>query len=144
MKDTGADPVGQEVVYFSRRSCDKDCIHVLRAFTRGRYEGRHLILTRKVSDKSEEFLRFKDPSSNENEIVYLRLDLLERWQGLPFKVEALDVDHSIPGACAYRVSGDSTLVYTGDLRLHGSGREKTLTFLEKFKEPDVLIIEGTR
>lgn len=144
MKDTGADPVGQEVVYFSRRSRDEGCPHVLKALARGKYEGRHLILTRKASDKAEEFLRFRDPSSKENEIACFKLDLLERWRSSPFKVEALDVDHSIPGACAYRVSGDSTLVYTGDLRLHGGGREKTLALLEKFKEPDILLIEGTR
>ncbi len=65
-------------------------------------------------------------------------------------VEAIHVDHSIPGAYSYIVSTpDATILYTGDYRLHG-GRvcEKSLTMdmVDKAKEHgiDLLLTEGTR
>ena len=62
------------------------------------------------------------------------------------EVEPVHVDHSIPGAYAFVVYGDETVVYSGDLRLHGPRSDMTLDFVEKAREakPDVLIIEGTR
>ncbi|MGC8812607.1 MAG: LAGLIDADG family homing endonuclease [Candidatus Aenigmatarchaeota archaeon] len=57
------------------------------------------------------------------------------------------VHNSIPGAYGFIVHcSDSTLVYTGDLRMHGPKRQMTLDFIEKAKEerPDFLIVEGTR
>ncbi|MEM5834456.1 MAG: MBL fold metallo-hydrolase [Candidatus Aenigmatarchaeota archaeon] len=57
------------------------------------------------------------------------------------------VDHSIPGAYGFIIfCSDATLVYTGDLRMHGPKKQMTLDFVEKAREakPDLLIIEGTR
>ena len=58
----------------------------------------------------------------------------------------MHVDHSIPGAYGFIVYGDETVVYTGDLRLHGPRSDMTFDFVERAKQakPDVLIIEGTR
>lgn len=58
------------------------------------------------------------------------------------------VDHSIYGATAFalrRGEGD-WIVYSGDLRMHGSHGKDTARFAEKAKElsPKALIIEGTR
>lgn len=62
------------------------------------------------------------------------------------EVKYLPVDHSIPGAGAFAVcTGDGWIVYTGDLRLHGRGKDKTLAFVEEAAKlkPLALICEGT-
>ena len=61
-------------------------------------------------------------------------------------VEPVHVDHSIPAAYGFIVStSEGTIVYTGDLRLHGSRRDLSEEFVERAKcEPDALICEGTR
>src|SRR4030043_1395526 len=62
-------------------------------------------------------------------------------------IEPVHVDHSIPAAYGFIVrTKNSTIAYTGDLRLHGPRRDLTEEFIEKAKaaEPDALICEGTR
>ncbi len=62
-------------------------------------------------------------------------------------VEPVHVDHSIPAAYGFIIrTGESTVVYTGDLRLHGPRKDLTEEFVAKAKdaEPDALICEGTR
>jgi len=62
-------------------------------------------------------------------------------------IEPIHVDHSIPAAYGFIVrTKNSTIAYTGDLRLHGPRRDLTEEFIEKAKaaEPDALICEGTR
>lgn len=61
-------------------------------------------------------------------------------------VTACPVDHSVPGAMGFIIKGEEgTIVYTGDLRLHGERRLDTEQFIQKAREahPDILIIEGT-
>ena len=66
-----------------------------------------------------------------------------------FKIEGYPVDHSVPGAMAFKIitkSGKS-IIYTGDIRFHGHDHEKknSVTFLNKVGyNPDILITEGTR
>ena len=63
------------------------------------------------------------------------------------EVEMVPVDHSLPGACGYIVySNEGNLVYTGDIRFHGSKNEHSKRFVEKAKlaKPKWLICEGTR
>ncbi|MBN2094623.1 MAG: MBL fold metallo-hydrolase [Candidatus Aenigmarchaeota archaeon] len=63
------------------------------------------------------------------------------------EVEMVPVDHSLPGACAYIVRSDEgNLVYTGDIRFHGSNGALTMDFVRKAKEakPRWLLCEGTR
>jgi len=70
----------------------------------------------------------------------------------PFKLDSIEitpfnVDHSVPGAMAFLIhTSDKTIVYTGDLRLHGAHRNLTQRFVEKVAEEDVhtLLCEGTR
>ncbi|MCD6523042.1 MAG: MBL fold metallo-hydrolase [Candidatus Diapherotrites archaeon] len=62
-----------------------------------------------------------------------------------FEVTPVNVDHSVPGAHGFVVDGpEGRVVYSGDLRMHGRGREKTEEFVEKAEGADVLVLEGTR
>lgn len=63
------------------------------------------------------------------------------------EIEMVLVDHSLPGACGFIVySDEGNLVYTGDIRFHGSQGELSKNFVEKAKSvrPTWLICEGTR
>ena len=62
-------------------------------------------------------------------------------------IEAVPVNHSLPGACAYIVhTGHGAIVYTGDLRFHGYRGDLTQAFVEKVAKlgPIALLCEGTR
>jgi len=63
------------------------------------------------------------------------------------EVEPIHVDHSVPGAYGFIIyTSEGPVVYTGDIRLHGTNSQMTMDFIEKAKEvkPIALITEGTR
>lgn len=63
------------------------------------------------------------------------------------EIEMVPVDHSLPGACGFIIySDEGSLVYTGDIRFHGSHSKLSKHFVEKAKsiKPRWLISEGTR
>jgi len=63
------------------------------------------------------------------------------------EVEPIHVDHSIPGAYGFIIhTTEGTIVYTGDLRLHGPVAHMTNEFVSKAAEqrPLILLCEGTR
>jgi len=63
------------------------------------------------------------------------------------EIEPIHVDHSVPGAYGFIVhTSRGAVIYTGDLRMHGTKPEMTRDFIEHAKEtkPTALIIEGTR
>lgn len=63
------------------------------------------------------------------------------------EIQPVHVDHSTPAAYGYIVhTGSGTLVYTGDMRLHGSHSYLTEDFVERSveAETDVMVCEGTR
>ncbi len=62
-------------------------------------------------------------------------------------ISPIHVDHSVPGAYGFLIdTGDSRIVYSGDIRRHGKKPEMTEDFISSAKEfePEILIIEGTR
>ncbi len=63
------------------------------------------------------------------------------------ELRPIHVDHSIPAAYGYIIyTSEQTIVYSGDMRVHGSRSEMTKEFIQAAKEaePDVMICEGTR
>jgi ribonuclease J len=63
-----------------------------------------------------------------------------------FRVTAFSVDHSVFGSAALLIEGDGkTVLYSGDLRLHGRkpGMAKRLWAALQGKTVDVLLMEGT-
>lgn len=63
------------------------------------------------------------------------------------KVSTFPVDHSVAGATAFLLEcSDLSLVYTGDLRLHGplGSQTKQSTDMIAGRKPDILLCEGTR
>ena len=62
------------------------------------------------------------------------------------QVTTFSVDHSVYGSAAFLIEvGGKTVLYSGDIRLHGrkTGMAKTLLAAMKDKTVDVLLMEGT-
>jgi len=62
-------------------------------------------------------------------------------------VEPVHVDHSIPAAYGFIIhTSEGSVIYTGDLRLHGPRKYLTEDFVKKARncDPVALICEGTR
>ncbi len=68
-----------------------------------------------------------------------------RWNTVEdIRFRLIPVDHDVPGACGFEfITPDGRICYTGDLRLHGRGGDKSLTFADTVQGADVCIIEGT-
>lgn len=63
------------------------------------------------------------------------------------EVEPIHVDHSVPGSYGFIIyTSAGPIVYTGDVRMHGTKPEMTKEFIDKAKQakPLALITEGTR
>lgn len=63
------------------------------------------------------------------------------------EIEPVHTDHSVPGSYGFIIhTSEGPIVYTGDLRMHGSHSEMTFDFINKAAEnkPVAMITEGTR
>ena len=92
----------------------------------------------KVSKRNKEYI-------NKREFQVMVPDVPVRVGSL--NVEMVPVDHSLPGASGFMIySDEGNLVYTGDIRFHGSNQHLSRKFVEKAKKarPRWLLCEGTR
>ncbi|MCJ7445334.1 MAG: MBL fold metallo-hydrolase [Methanotrichaceae archaeon] len=146
MQDTGTTSIESDTTYLSMRQPGDDLGLYLESIASMNYLGKDLYCTEMPSEGLLSFLSTRpgqdapkarkklEPSSCAH---YTEMDL-------PFEVSAHPVDHSILGATAYILRGDTTIAYTGDFRLHGKNGESTRKFVNQAKDASILIIEGTR
>jgi len=63
------------------------------------------------------------------------------------EIEPVHVDHSVPGAYGFIIqTSEGSIVYTGDLRMHGTHSDMTEDFIKAAskEKPIAMITEGTR
>ncbi len=81
------------------------------------------------------------------DISHLNIRIIESGQDVNvgnFSVRAHLVDHA-PASVGYEVSdGTTRVVYTGDIRFHSYMSDRSWAFADAAKNPDYLIVEGTR
>lgn len=146
MRDSAPASIGSEISYYSQKTSLPECGgFVLESESGGRYTARDLYLCTEPTPELKEFAS-KRPGGNTARSKGVEAGAVDPLGNLslPFEVEAYPVDHSIPGAVAYIIRGDSTIAYTGDYRLHGTHSDETRQFIEAAKNATVLITEGTR
>jgi len=98
----------------------------------------------KVTKKS------KDPVSKKSFVHERKFNIMKPYEKVKIgslEVEMVPVDHSLPGACGFIIySDEGNLVYTGDIRFHGSNKHLSEKFVElaSAAKPKWLLSEGTR
>ncbi len=145
MRDVSFSGIGSEVAYFNVRKHMEDDKRILVTDRSEPYRGRDFICTGRIPDELAEFMcsRPGQESRNAKKLNPGNLCHINE-HSLPFDIDAFEVDHSIYGATAYILWGDSAIAYTGDIRMHGKYSRKTKEFVREAKNASVLIIEGTR
>ncbi|RLI83566.1 ribonuclease J [Archaeoglobales archaeon] len=146
MRDVSASGIGSEIAYFSYRDPDAEDGRVLLSTKSKFYKGRDFICTGKIPDKLAEFMCYRPGQESKRARKKFNPGNLchVHDHDLSFDIDAYEVDHSIYGATAYILWGDSAIAYTGDIRMHGKYADKSRKFVKKAKDASVLIIEGTR
>ena len=109
------------------------------------------IQMRSASKFEREILSFK-PRPSDRKADPIERDIHTFRTGDKFKigsleVEPIHVDHSVPGAYGFIIyTSSGPVVYTGDIRLHGTNPTMTDDFIKKAIDvkPIALLAEGTR
>ena len=99
----------------------------------------------------KEILNYRPrPLNSKDRIVHRTINTFrtgDKFKIGSLEVEPIHVDHSVPGAYGFVIyTSAGPVVYTGDLRLHGTNSQMTQDFIERAKDvkPIALITEGTR
>ncbi len=138
IRDCSIATLNNEVAYFTKKI---------------RVEDDRILKTDKKTVYCREFFSTSDFPLTLDDFLSIRFTKKEYEKGdlcvlkdfsTPFKIKAFEVDHSIYGATAYIISGENTVAYSGDFRLHGKKSEFSYNFIRGAKNASVLIIEGTR
>ena len=140
ISDCGNNSLGMNAFYSLNRQAGEDgrVLETLHWKKPGSLGSRPLIF---IDNPTQELLEFM--GSHPNEKRNFGFQSLDR-SSLPFEIRDYPVDHSIYGATAYVVEGNTTVAYTGDIRVHGENGELTMRFARDARDASVLIIEGTR
>jgi ribonuclease J len=146
MRDTAPSSIGSEVSYYSEKLPLDGCDGlVLESDRKGSYTARDMYLCTEPSTELRDFATHR-PGGDSKRAKPIAAGAVEHLSklNLPFEVQPYPVDHSILGAVAYLLEGDTTIAYTGDYRLHGAGAENTRKFILAARDASTLITEGTR
>jgi ribonuclease J len=145
MQDTASTSLEGDTTYFSPRQPSDDMGLYLSSVATMNYQGRDFCCTEMPSEALTSFLSRKPGQDGKRakKLVPGTCSFYDN-AAFPFEISAHPIDHSIFGATAYILRGDTTVAYTGDFRLHGKNGDSTRDFVKKAKEASVLITEGTR
>ncbi len=156
-QDANNSQIGPSALYDARRELDSEKPLKIVKSTGGKMKSeegaRKYMLLRKIiftEKPNEELLNFLTWQNNKGRMEYVEENieyetLSNSYGDLPFTISAHTVDHSIYGAVGFVVEDESAkIAYTGDIRLHGERKEKSMGFAEMARNASVLIIEGTR
>ncbi|MDK2854413.1 MAG: ribonuclease [Thermococcaceae archaeon] len=141
--------MGMELPYYTPKKPSEANPYVLEKDKKIKhYPSRDMILTEELSEEALNFLNWRAnvELATKGNVKRIQLGEIKHLQKseLGFEVRAYSVDHSIYGAAAYIVEGNTALAYTGDFRLHGKNGEESKKFVKAAKSASVLITEGTR
>jgi len=145
MQDTGFTSLETDTAYFSPRQPTDGLGLYLSSIAGMSYQGRDFCCTEEPSEALTSFLSRK-PGQNGKRSKKLDPGKCCCYDNaaFPFEISAHPVDHSIFGATAYILRGETTVTYTGDFRLHGKKEQSTREFVRQARDASVLITEGTR
>jgi ribonuclease J len=146
MQDTVNASVEGDTAYISPRQPADDLGLYLESIANSNYLGRDFYCTKEPSEELTTFMSRRPGQDAPRARKKLEPGQCSYYEdgGFPFEISAHPVDHSIFGATAYILRGDTTVAYTGDFRLHGKNGDSTRGFVKKAKDASVLITEGTR
>ncbi len=130
---------GSEVIYFNEKIPEAKNPKILKST--GKSFGRNLISTIKCENNLSNY--FWESAKKKETIEEGSITSLEDTV-LPFSITPYEIDHSVYGANAYILEGDRTIAYTGDIRRHGKYEKQSNIFIQKARDAEILIIEGTR
>ncbi|MDO8885588.1 MBL fold metallo-hydrolase RNA specificity domain-containing protein, partial [Candidatus Oleimmundimicrobium sp.] len=142
IQDSGKTDFESEVSYLIPRKCEDSCIKSTNYRQElSKQRPFKLLYGDELSLKARTFW---ETTPGSRELDYIPLEFKNCIKNL--NVRGFPVDHSLWGATAIAVETSAGwIVYTGDLRLHGTRGHTTREFMEKMAElkPLVLICEGT-
>jgi len=146
MQDTVNASIEGDTAYISPRQPADNLGLCLESVASMNYLGRDFYCTKEPSEELTSFMSRRPGQNAPRARKKLEPGQCSYYDnaGFPFEISAYPVDHSIFGATAYILKGDTTVAYTGDFRLHGKNGESTRDFVQRAKEASVLITEGTR
>lgn len=146
MQDTVNASIEGDTAYISPRKPADDNGFILESDAKMNYFGRDFYCTRKPSEELTEFMSQRPGQDSPRARKKLEPGQCSYYDNvaLPFDILAYPVDHSLFGATAYILQGDTAVAYTGDFRLHGKNGDSTRKFVKEAKDASVLITEGTR
>ncbi|KUH34010.1 MBL fold metallo-hydrolase [Thermococcus celericrescens] len=142
--------MGMELPYYTPKKPSDSNPYVLEAKREIKhYINRNIILTDELSESGLNFLSWLanvELAKSKGRTKSIQLGKVQhlKERELGFEVHAYPVDHSIYGALAYVVEGNTAIAYTGDFRLHGKNRGESRKFVKAARSASVLITEGTR
>lgn len=123
-------------VYMGETS--KDIIEALEAQRDSRLEFEITKYRRRLDGKRGEVIR-RDIRTFRTRTGKFAIDSIE--------MEPIHVDHSLPGCYGFIIhTSSATIIYSGDLRMHGNRADMTGEFVDRAKDakPDLMLCEGTR
>lgn len=147
MQDTVNTSIEGDTTYISPRQPADELGLYLESVASMNYLGRDFYCTKEPSEGLTTFISRRpgqDAPRARKKLEPGQCSYYDNNAGFPFEISAHPVDHSIFGATAYILRGDTTVAYTGDFRLHGKNGESTRDFVQEATEASVLVTEGTR